>query len=146
MPEGYLKPCRISKMMSHIENSGIVRTVYSGCFQIYSRTFNNMQPYSGQYSDMLRHTEGLWGIRHYCGTLSHIRTYSELCITLAYTTVPYSETSIFRTQDSSKTYQTCRMSRHIQNPGIVRTVYSSIWKGIYGYSGILMHIQPLPGI
>ena len=34
------------------------------------------------------------------------------------------------------------MSRHIQSPGIFKTVYSNIFKGIQAYSGILMHIQP----
>ena len=33
---------------------------------------------------------------------------------------------------------------HIQSPGIVRTVYSSIFKDIQAYSEILMHIQPHP--
>ena len=31
---------------------------------------------------------------------------------------------------------------HIQNPSIVKTVYSSIFKDIQAHSGILMHIQP----
>ena len=30
----------------------------------------------------------------------------------------------------------------IQSPSFVETVYSSIFKDIYVYSGILMHIQP----
>ena len=34
------------------------------------------------------------------------------------------------------------MIRHIQSPGIVRTVYSSISKDIQAYSGTLMYIQP----
>ena len=33
---------------------------------------------------------------------------------------------------------------HIQSPGIVRTVYSSIFKDIQAYSEILMHILPHP--
>ena len=32
MPEAYSKPCQISKIMRHIENRAIVRTVYSGIF------------------------------------------------------------------------------------------------------------------
>ena len=31
---------------------------------------------------------------------------------------------------------------HIQSPGIIRTDYSSTFKDIQAYSGILMHIQP----
>ena len=30
MPEAYSKPCQISKIMRHIENPVIIRTVYSG--------------------------------------------------------------------------------------------------------------------
>ena len=33
MPETYSKPCQISKIMRHIENPGIVRTVYSDIFK-----------------------------------------------------------------------------------------------------------------
>ena len=40
---------------------------------------------------------------------------------------------------SSKICQTCKM---IQSPGMLKTVYSSIFKDIQTYSGILMHIQP----
>ena len=48
MPEAYSKPCQISKMMRHIENSGIVRTVFSGIFgniQGYLAIFNHDQAY-----------------------------------------------------------------------------------------------------
>ena len=50
-PETYSKPCQISKMKRHIENSGIVRTVYSDIFGGYSEIFK-------QYSAMFKHTEG----------------------------------------------------------------------------------------
>ena len=87
MLETYSKPCQISKMMGHIENPGIARTVYSGIFR-YSGTFSKIQQYSGR----LRDIKAYWDIfRHYCGILSHIQACSELCITLAYKTVPYSE-------------------------------------------------------
>ena len=33
MPGAYSKLCQISKMMTHIENPGIVRAVYSGMFK-----------------------------------------------------------------------------------------------------------------
>ena len=45
MPEAYLKSCQKSTM-SHIENSGIVRVVYSGIFrdiQGHSAIFKNAQ-------------------------------------------------------------------------------------------------------
>ena len=39
-----------------------------------------------------------------------------------------------------------KMIRHVGNPGIVRTVYSDIFKYIEGYSGILMNVHPESGI
>ena len=60
--------------------------------------------------------------------------------------------AIFRTlaylelEDSSKVCRACKMVRHIHNPCIVRKVYSSIFKDIYGYLGIWMHIQSHSGI
>ena len=42
----------------------------------------------------------------------------------------------------SKACQTSKMIKYIQSPGIVRTVHSSIFNYILGYSGILMHIHP----
>ena len=47
MPEAYSKLCPVSKMMMHIENPGIVRTVYSGIIR-------DIQ----QYSAILSHNEG----------------------------------------------------------------------------------------
>ena len=37
------------------------------------------------------------------------------------------------------------MLQHIENPGIVRTIYSGIFRHIQGYSTIFT-IQPFPGI
>ena len=57
------------------------------------------------------------------------------------------QSDIFRTlaylepESSSKTYWTRKMIMHIQSSNIVRTVYSSIFKDIQAYSGILTHIQ-----
>ena len=57
--------------------------------------------------------------------------------------------AIFRTlayqepEASSKSCETCKMIMNIQSTGIVRTVYSNIFKEILGYSGIMMQIQPL---
>ena len=56
MSEAYSKSFRISKMMRHIENSGIVKTVYSNIFkhiQGHSPIFSHVQGYSG----MLRYIE-----------------------------------------------------------------------------------------
>ena len=64
MPEAYSKPCKVSKMMKHTENPGIVRTAYSDIFrhiQAHSGTFSNIQPCSGilrdfkAYLDIFRH-------------------------------------------------------------------------------------------
>ena len=33
------------------------------------------------------------------------------------------------------------MSRHIENPGIVRTVYSGIFRDMQQYSAMLRHIE-----
>ena len=86
MTEAYWKPCQISKMNRHFEKPGIVRTLYSGIF-MHIGTFSNIQVWSGILSDV----NAYWGIfRHYLGILSNI-TFSELCITIAYTVVPYSE-------------------------------------------------------
>ena len=45
-------------------------------------------------------------------------------------------------ETSSKAGQAYKISMHIQSPGRVRTVYSTICKDIQAYSGILMHVQP----
>ena len=97
----------------------------------------------------MRDIKVYWGIfRYYWGILSHIQTYSELCATLAYTTMPYFEPWLIQNPDaSSKTCQTCKIITHFQNPGIVRTVYSSIFKDIHRYSWILMpHSATFAGV
>ena len=48
MPETYSKPCQMSKMVRHIENPDIVRTVYSVIFkhiQGHSALFSHVQAY-----------------------------------------------------------------------------------------------------
>ena len=45
----------------------------------------------------------------------------------------------------SKLYQVSKMMRHIENPGIVRTVYSGIFMYIKGHSAIFSHVQPCQG-
>ena len=52
IPAAYSKPCQISKIMRHIENPGIVRTVYSGIFM------DIFEAYSGvveEYGAIIRH-------------------------------------------------------------------------------------------
>ena len=44
MPKAYSKPCQIAKIMRHIENTGIVRTVY---FQAYLGALRHTEIYSG---------------------------------------------------------------------------------------------------
>ena len=97
-----------------------------------------------KHSAMFRHFEGhqtiLRSFRHYWGILCHFQKYSGLCVTLAYATMAYLES-----EASSKACSTCKMIRHIWSPGIVRTIYSNIFKDIYGYLETLMHIQPHSG-
>ena len=55
---GIFKPCQISKMVGHIENSSIVRTIYSGIFrgiQQHSTTFRNIKGHQG----IVRHIQSL---------------------------------------------------------------------------------------
>ena len=74
----------------HIESPSIVsivRTLFR-YFQAYSGATSNILPCSG----ILRDIKGYWGtFRHYWGVWSHNQKYLELCVTLAYTTMPYSE-------------------------------------------------------
>ena len=58
IPEVYSKPCQISKLMRHIENPAIVRTVYSSIFrsiQGHSAIFSHFQAYRGKS----RHIEAI---------------------------------------------------------------------------------------
>ena len=91
-------------------------------------------------SAMFRHIKGI--LRHIQGSLrhmSHIRTYSEPCVTLAYTTVSYVQ----------KACETCKMIRPIQSPGINRTgftlrilsEYSVIFMDIDAYSVTLTGLK-----
>ena len=100
-----------------------------------------------QYSAMVSHIEGHQGIsRHIQALLRHIEPYSGIFRT-PYNPCIYSN-AIFRIlaylepEAYSRASQTCKMIRHIQRPGLVRTVFSGSFKDIYRYSGILIHIQP----
>ena len=117
--------------MRHVENLAIVRTVYSNIFKHiegHLGIFSHVRAYWGT----LKHIETF---RHYWGILNHIQTFRTLCNPWIHNHV------IFRTQAhlgfkvSSKTWQTCKMMGNIQSYGIVRTVFSRIFKDIFkGYS------------
>ena len=120
------KPCQWSMMKRHIENLDIARAVYSGIFQAYSE-HSAISIHVQAYSARVRHIEAFSCIfMDHWGILSHIQTYSELCVSLPYTNVPY-----LKPEASLKdTCQTCNMIRPIQIPGIVRTIYSRIFKDL----------------
>ena len=112
--------------------------------QAFSDIFKDIQQYSAMFRPISR---------HYCSILSYVQTYSDICVIHKYNHYKYNH-YIFRTlaysnlepETSSNTCQTCQMIKHIQSPpGIVRTVFSSIFKNILGYSGILMHIPSHSG-
>ena len=115
--------------MGHIDNSGIVRTIYS-CI------FRHIQEYSAMSRRIKGHEDIL---RHIQATLCNLC----FCNRAIFRTLAYLEPVA-----SSSNCQICKIIRHIQSPGIIRTVYSSIFKDIeiYVYSGILMHFQSHSGI
>ena len=55
MPESYSKPCQLSKMMRHIKNPGIFRTVYSGIFR-------HIKAYSAVSSDVQANIQTCSGV------------------------------------------------------------------------------------
>ena len=80
-------------------------------------------------------------IKAYWGIFWHIWESTYLRIPCIY------KRAIFRAlgyleQASPKACRTCKMIMHVQSPGTVRTVYSSIFKDFQAYLGILMHNQP----
>ena len=116
MPEAYSKSFQISEMMSHIENVGMARMAIFRDFKAYSATFSTIQPFSGILRDIKVYS---CIFRHYWGILSHILTWSELCINLVSTTVPYLKPlAHLEPEASSNTCWTCKMIRYIQSPGI----------------------------
>ena len=136
IPAGYSKPCQLYKMMRHIENSDIVRTAYSGIFK-----------QNQEHSAIFSHVQAYWEILGPIETLlRHIEPYPDIFRTLCHPCICNS--TMLRTlihlelEESSKACRKSKLIKHIQMPGIVRTVYSSIFKDVQGYSGILIHIQP----
>ena len=123
IPEAYSKCWQISKMMRHIENPGISEQ-FIQAFSGILGTFSNIQPLSGILSDIKAYSDV-------------IEPYSDIFRTLCNPCI-YNR-PIFRTlshvepEVSSKVCRTCKMIRLIQSPGIVRIVYSSIFKDIQEY-------------
>ena len=105
-------------------------------FQAHTGTFSYIQ----QLPVIFRNIQAYLSIiETYRARLKH----SGLCRTRAYTTVLYSESSpnqnLRQLQEPAKAL---KLKKNIHGPGIVRTIYSSIFKDIQGCSRILMHIQP----
>ena len=115
MPETYSKPCQVSMIITHIENPGIAR--------ICSGIFRHIQG----HSVILSHVQAYWGIlRHIQALLRHTELYSDIFRTPSNPCI-YNH-AVFRTlthlepEASSKGCQICKMTRHDQSPGIVRTL------------------------
>ena len=98
--------------MRHIENSGIAKQF----IQVFSGIFRNIQPCSGN-----------WGM------FSHIQTYSELCVTLAFATVLEPATS-------SKACQRCKMIRHNKSLIVNSFILGLFWY-VDAYSATLTGAQ-----
>ena len=115
--------------MRHIENPGIVRTVYSGIFrhiQGHSAIFSHVQSYWGT----LRHIKAYSGIieayRDILGTLRNPCIYNRAIFrTLAY----------LEPEASSKVCWTYKMFMHIHTHGIEQF--------IQGFSRMFRHIQDI---
>ena len=130
MPEAYSKPCQISKIMRHIEIAGIVRTVYSGTFR-----------YVQGHLAILRHAQAYW----VSSILRYIELYSDtfrsLCNPCIYNRAMFRTRAHLEPEISSNVYQRCKITMHIQSPGIVRT-FSRIFRDIQGYLRISIFIHP----
>ena len=68
--------------------------------------------------------------------------FGTLCTPCIYNRAIFRALSYLEPEASSKPCQTCKVTMHIQSPGIASTAFSSIFMNIYAYSGILMVIQP----
>ena len=115
MPETYSKPCQVSMIITHIENPGIAR--------ICSGIFRHIQG----HSVILSHVQAYWGIlRHIQALLRHTELYSDIFRTPSnpciYNHVVFRTLTHLEPEASSKGCQICKMTRHDQSPGIVRTL------------------------
>ena len=126
MPETYSKAYHISKMMRHIENSCMSEQfiqAFSDNTQVHSAIFSYVHAYWGRQK-----------VRHIQALLRHIESYSEIFKTLCNPCI--CNHAIFKTLThlepgaSSSVCGICKMIRHVQCPGIIRTVYSTIFKDI----------------
>ena len=91
MHEACSKPCEISKMMRHIENTGIGRTVYSSIFRHNPFVPNSSFLYPLKTSEdrtamsglIFRHVQAYWGtLRHIRALLWYIEPYLDTSRTL----------------------------------------------------------------
>ena len=139
MLEAHLKSCQVSTVIRHNENPDIVKIV---CLS----SFRHIRRYSATLS-YVKHVEGDQGIqRHIEALLRHTEPYSDIfrilwspCI---YNCAIFRTLTYLKPKASSKACPTCKMFRHTQSPGIIRTVYSRIIKDLLGYSVILIYLQP----
>ena len=110
--------------MQHIENPGIVRTVYSDIFKDIK-----------QYSAMFRHIEGHKGIfRHYWGIWSHNHILSNPCI---YNCATFRTLAYLEPEASSKYVQHVRWSSYSES----WHSHNSLFKHFQGYLGIFSSIN-----
>ena len=121
----------------NIENPGIVRTVYSGIFR-HIQGHSAIKSYVQTYCSIFRH---YWGVRR------HYQTYSELCITLAYTTVPYLEPWLI--QNPSHLQKSVKHVRYDHANSGPQHSQNSLFRQFQGYLGIFRDIDaysaPLSG-
>ena len=127
--------------MGHIDSPDIVRTVYSSIFR-----------YIQGYPAIFSHVQAYWG------TLRHIQAYSgivkkywaifrTLCNPCIYNRVIFRIMSHLEHETSSKAFRTCKMTKHIQSPGIVRSLskhlqgYLEIFRDSHAYWSTLKGVQ-----
>ena len=89
MDRVYSKPCEISLRIWQSQKS------LFGYFQAYTGTNIHLPIFShvyGRDNEEVKANQVIF--MHYCGMLSHIHSYSELCVTLTYTIVSYSNSHL----------------------------------------------------
>ena len=120
------------------EDNPNIAILEQNIIQTFPDIFKGMQHYLPMFSPTLSHVQAHWE------TLRHVEAYSGIivaywavfryiqnCVALHIRACHIKNPSIFiEPMASSKGYQTCKMIRHIQSPGIVRTAYSSIFRDI----------------
>ena len=125
---------------SNFEGWGLTLLFIKKCIQGHSAIFSHVQA----YWRTIRHTEAIQTLLRHNAPYSDIfRNLCKLCLYNRgiFRTLAYSEP-----KTSSKACRTFKMIRHIQSPGIVKTIYSSILRismDIQGYWCIFSHAQAL---